>query len=127
MAPLGAREGWLAGRAAWPGVDVPEAVFLEYIESHRDPTSANESNRLIWTDLYLACGCASGEARALKVFEEAYFGEVATVIRRLRARIALDEARQLVRMRVFLPEGGKPPRIAAYAGRGALRGWFRVT
>ena len=38
----------------------------------------------------------------------------------------LSELKQQLRHRLLLSDGDKPPRIAQYSGRGALRSWLRV-
>ncbi|CAN5737845.1 hypothetical protein BH11MYX3_BH11MYX3_16500 [soil metagenome] len=78
-------------------------------------------------DLYLACGCAIGQPRALAAFEAAMFREVDISIAALRApTILADDIKQWLRQRLFVAEGGAAPRIADYAGTGELRTWFRV-
>jgi RNA polymerase sigma-70 factor (ECF subfamily) len=38
-----------------------------------------------------------------------------------------EEALQLLRVKLFLPSGDRPPRIADYSGQGSLLAWLRVT
>jgi RNA polymerase sigma-70 factor (ECF subfamily) len=73
------------------------------------------------TDVELAAACARGDAAALTSFEAAYGDE----LDRIAARFPrIDDAAQLVREKLFC---GAAPRIAAFQGRGSLRGWVRAT
>jgi RNA polymerase sigma-70 factor (ECF subfamily) len=78
-------------------------------------------------DLVLACACLDGDSRAIGLFEREILAPVA-------ARLAgagmgsgvAEEAIGRLREALFVaPEGGRP-KLAAYSGRGALRGWFEV-
>ena len=79
-------------------------------------------------DLYLACACAAGHDRALQLFEDEYGRDIDLAIARSgNVNLGKDEFRQLLRDKLFVPRGDKPPKIADYAGRGDLRSWVRVT
>ncbi|MEM9456772.1 MAG: sigma-70 family RNA polymerase sigma factor [Myxococcota bacterium] len=79
-------------------------------------------------DLYLACACAHGEDRALTIFDAEYGRDIDLAIARSgNVNLGKDEFRQLLRNKLFVPRGQKPPKIADYAGRGDLRSWVRVT
>jgi RNA polymerase sigma-70 factor (ECF subfamily) len=114
-----------AARAALPGVDVPPADFARHVAARcagADPRKAIEG--LHAADLYLACACARGDARAIALLEERFLAEVPRFLAPMRLPVsAVDEVRQLVRERLLV---GDPPRIADYAGRGPLAGWLRV-
>ena len=107
------------GRDAWPTVELPAEAFATYL-ADREPTPARAA------DLYLACACARGDAEAIGRFEAAYFDDVRAIVTRLAGDAATaDEALQQLREKLFV--GGDRPRgITNYAGRGDLRGWFRV-
>jgi RNA polymerase sigma-70 factor (ECF subfamily) len=110
------------GERAWPGVEISPEIFADFVKAR--PTEDDASLR--GADLYLACACSRGDDRALRAFEAAYFSEVDVALARIRTRATLDEAKQLVRDRLFVGSEGAPPRIAQYSGRGDLRNWFRV-
>lgn len=79
-------------------------------------------------DLYLACACASGNDRALTLFEAEYGRDIDLAIARSgNVNLSKDEFRQLLRNKLFVARGERPPKIADYAGRGDLRSWVRVT
>ena len=79
-----------------------------------------------WGDLYLACACARGDAAALRLFDEVLFPQVEAALARVARSARADEVRQMLRHKLFVAEPGKRPKIAEYAGRGALRTWLRV-
>jgi RNA polymerase sigma-70 factor (ECF subfamily) len=79
-------------------------------------------------DLYLACACASGNDRALHLFDDEYGRDIDLAIARSgNVNLGKDEFRQLLRDKLFVARGERPPKIADYAGRGDLRSWVRVT
>lgn len=79
-------------------------------------------------DLYLACACAVGDDRALALFEAEYGRDIDLAIARSgNVNLSKDEFRQLLRNKLFVARGERPPKIADYAGRGDLRSWVRVT
>lgn len=79
-------------------------------------------------DLYLACACAAGLDRALVLFDDEYGRDIDLAIARSgNVNLGKDEFRQLLRDKLFVPRGDRPPKIADYAGRGDLRSWVRVT
>src|SRR5688572_2616226 len=76
--------------SAFPDVAVPLGELAAYIEA-RVPDgedAATAASRMHLVDLYLACACARGDARALRRFEEAYSGEVDRAYRRITAKSA---------------------------------------
>ncbi|HEU4410222.1 MAG TPA: sigma-70 family RNA polymerase sigma factor [Polyangiaceae bacterium] len=124
-----------AARAAWPDVELSDEAFVRFVASKLPVvTEVEESLRALHTaDLYLACGCARGEARALARFELACGPPIERALDRLRVPTQQRvEIRQQVRQRLLAPrpnlEGGAPlpPRIADFSGRGSLGSWVRV-
>src|SRR5713101_9795167 len=59
------------GRVAWPEIAIETSAFVQYLadrlDFHGDLEAALQAVRA--KDLYLACGCAHGDARAIAVFE----------------------------------------------------------
>ncbi len=107
-----------AARQAWPGVAIPTATFAAYVAERGGGELA---------DLYLACGCAHGDAAALAHFER----ELATCVERAGRKVggdrtAVDEVKQQLRERLLVGRPDRPSRITEYTGRGPLRGWLRV-
>jgi RNA polymerase sigma-70 factor (ECF subfamily) len=79
-------------------------------------------------DLYLAHACARGDETALRAFEAQCGPDIESALRRVRTGgDVLDDARQILRQRLFVGTRQSGPRIAAYSGRGPLRLWLRVT
>lgn len=118
-----------AGRAAWPGLGVPDEAFARYLEHHLAQASDRDAamSKLRPDDLYLACACAEGEAAAIRAFEDRF----ARVIDRAVSRFARtsekkDELKQLLRERLFVAAPGERPKIASYTGQGFLENWLRV-
>lgn len=106
-----------AGRAAWPGVEVDEAVFAAYL-AERGPVDPQRA-----ADLYLACGCARGDQAAIAGFLREMVPHIEAAVLGLGADPAqVDEVRaQLVDALLV----GERPGVATYAGRGQLRSWVR--
>jgi RNA polymerase sigma-70 factor, ECF subfamily len=121
-----------SGRHAWPNLDVsPEAFYRQLGAGVPDDLAADSGDALDAIhapDLYLACACAAGSARAIEALERHTFNVIEAAAHRMRASSSVvDEARQIVRKEVLLAREGKPPGIARFSGRGDLRGWIRVT
>lgn len=76
-------------------------------------------------DLFLACGALSHEPTALRLLDERLQAAVPLALRRLRMA---DEVRGEVtqRTRERLLVSAPAPKLAEYAGRGALDGWLRA-
>jgi RNA polymerase sigma-70 factor, ECF subfamily len=109
-----------AGRAAWPGVEVPPAVLADWLAGRLPEGAARERA----VELYLTCACARGDAAAVAAFERTYFVEVDEAGRRARAGDAVTaDARQNLARYLFT---GEEPAIGTFRGRGDLRGWMRV-
>lgn len=118
-----------AGRAVWPQVALDPLEFIAHLAGRVPdaPDLAGAIGELYAADLYLACACARGETRALACFDEHF---LAAAGRTWRSRHPLadfaDEVRQLLRVRLLVSDGGGPPRIAGYSGRGPLAAWVRM-
>ncbi|HKA86065.1 MAG TPA: hypothetical protein VKE22_00315 [Haliangiales bacterium] len=112
-------------RGAWADVHVADDRFLAYLAERVDGTVDLAALRVV--DLYLACACADGDARAHAAFERAHLGQVPRFIARVSSEPALaEEVTQRLREKLFLPGPGGRPYIAEYSGRGDLRAWLRV-
>ncbi len=132
------RDGTLGERIAaalarWPesrGAGIDDAAIAHAIESQlaaqRDPAAALA--RLRVEDLVLAKWCATGDARALAAFERTHRADLEAVVARFRRLAASgDELHQALRIKLFVSEAGRAPRIADYSGFGFLQNWLRVT
>ena len=116
-------------RAGWPELELDEGRFVAHLALHLvDEELATQLAALYAADLWLACGCADGDAAALSAFDEEVLSQVGLLLGRLQPTAQLvDEVRQQLRHKLLLAKPGARPRIAEYAGRGPLRAWVRVT
>ena len=112
----GADDGYEHARQRWPEVDVAAADFARYLAARAAASHLD--------DLYLACGCALGQARAIAAFDRAVRGDIELALARLGLDAGeRDEVAQQTRVRLFV---GPAPKITEYTGRGSLAGWVRV-
>lgn len=118
-----------AGRARWPGVAVTDTELLTWLAERcpdgSDPVEALASMHT--DDLYLACACARGDARAIALFES----EILPAARPAIARIdsdpeAISETIAELRVRLLVDGEAGPARIRSYIGRGPLTSWVQV-
>jgi RNA polymerase sigma-70 factor (ECF subfamily) len=113
------------GRAAFPDVTLERARFAGHLERHVG--DGDDTAKLQVGDLYLACACAAGDARALGHFERLYMSRLGSYVARIDgASEFVDELAQVLRARLLLAGTGKPAPILSYSGRGPLGAWLRV-
>lgn len=120
---------WRAARAAWPAVDLQPDVFAAYLCT-RVPAGVEPElalRQMQTVDLYLACACARGDARAIAALDQHYLSVVDQKLTRMTGMDAdiVDDVKQRLRCRLLLADAG-PPGILEFSGRGQLRGWLRV-
>lgn len=117
-------------RATWPAFSAPTEAFVAYL-SERAPESmtiAEWLERVHASDLFLAFACWQREDTALSTFEDTFGPGLDQALRKFGSTADLrDDARQILRERLFVGGPDQPPKIAAYSGRGALRSWLRIT
>ncbi len=113
---------------AWPGVTVDRdqlvATFAAKLAGEEPPalTAANLA------ELLLALACAAGDLAALAAFDREYLSVVPQALGAMKLPAAtVDDVRSIVRDKLLLADGDKPPRIVEYAGRGRLRGLIQVS
>ncbi len=108
----------------WPSGWVPDAEFLVYL-SERRGAAADERDV---SSLYLACACVRGVPDAIRAFEAEYVVEITQAARRKRlSPDATIELTQTLREALIVGREGKRPTLEAYAGKGDLKAWLRVT
>src|SRR5690349_16415048 len=114
---------FVAGRAAWPELVVPDAVFRAYLAARRSRGVGSNAD-VPAADLYLACACVHGLPLALAAFEDRCLAGVveALVKQDLPLEVAQD-AVQNVRQKLLCPPPGEVSRIDGYQGAGSLAGW----
>jgi RNA polymerase sigma-70 factor (ECF subfamily) len=120
-----------AARAAWPTVVLSDDAFLGHLAGVLRRGASRSVEELVARgttgDLYLACGCASGDPAALAAFEAHHLSGLDTTLARLALPAwVVDDVKQDVRRRLLVGEDARPPRIADFTGAGNLRGWLRV-
>jgi RNA polymerase sigma-70 factor (ECF subfamily) len=108
-------------RERWPAVRCSLEQLLEHVERAGAQTGDIAQNG---AELCLACACARGDTAAIGILEAEYVARLEPSLRRFGDGDLVDEARQALRQRMLLPP---EPRIATYAGTGALLGWLRIS
>ena len=116
------------GTRAWTPVIVDEASFLAHVAPHvREGCPLEEALAEVRAaDLYIACACAQGDNAAIVMFERSYFAELDALWPSHRERVGHDDARQMLRQKLFTRSAAGEPKIVTFAGRGDVRGWVRV-
>jgi RNA polymerase sigma-70 factor (ECF subfamily) len=113
-----------AAHARWPDLKVQPLDFARYLGERAQDSLVPPLKYA--GDLWLACACVQGEARAF----EHFMAEYGPVLQRLLLRrgatrdLAADIQQQLAeRLLVADPSANRPAKIGDYRGSGALRSW----
>ena len=115
-----------AGRAAWPEVALTDDAIKQSLEARVAEDAETQLDNLHDADLYLAMALATGNAAALRVFEDKLVPQIDVALRRMRlAGGTADEVKQALRFELLVADGA--PKIADYAGRGELAAWVRIS
>ncbi len=110
-------------RAALPELVFEDAALEKWIRDRIPEGDENEHlAQMRAPDLLLAMKCAEGDRAAIELFERRCFEEVAFAHARIKPKVTVDEAKQMMRDRLFVAK-----KIEKYGGTGDVRGWFRVT
>jgi RNA polymerase sigma-70 factor (ECF subfamily) len=118
-------DAWIdAARGRWPELSISVDELRRHLTRLEIPLEPLPRHA---ADLVLAAACASGDAGAVAIFER----EMEPIIRAAARRIDdsgdfADEVMQSTRERLLVARDGSPPRIAEYAGQGALVAWVRI-
>ncbi len=121
------RRAWEQARTANPAVALKLEDFLEFMADRTalDADLGLEAFHL--EDLFLACASLKGDRAALEELE-ARLRQVRPAVRAVDTSEAFaDEVLQRVREACLLGTGAARPKLAAYAGRGPLLAWLRVS
>jgi RNA polymerase sigma-70 factor (ECF subfamily) len=111
------------GVAAYPGISIDAEPLAEHV-AQLWPQGAPQA---LHPDLVLACACARGDEAALRHFERRFVPVATAAVVKIDGRPDfVQETVQQLRDRLLVAEAGMRPRIAEYAGRGALGGWVRI-
>jgi len=106
-------------RATWPELPLDHDMVAAF--AARIATGAPLA-RLSSPDLALAVWAGRGSPAAIEAFEAAH-AEIMTWLERRFHRLPADEARQQLRIKLFVD----PARIHAFSGFGSLARWLKVT
>jgi RNA polymerase sigma-70 factor (ECF subfamily) len=115
-----------AGRCAWPGVELAEDDFARHVEALLPAGTSVVPPHA--EDLYLACACARGNARAISFFSARFLADVPVAVARISTDSTfVEELVQSLRETMLVGGPSAAPRIAEYRGTGPLGGWVRVS
>ncbi len=116
------------GTRAWAPILVDTGHFLAHVALHLGQGGPFDEAlaEVRAADLYIACACALGDNTAIRMFERSYFPELEALWPSYRRRVSLDDARQMLRQKLFTKGNAGEPKIVTFAGRGDIRGWVRV-
>jgi|JI10StandDraft_1071094.scaffolds.fasta_scaffold15634_6 RNA polymerase sigma-70 factor (ECF subfamily) len=118
-----------AATATWPGLALAPARFVAHLAARLGPDASPDALATMRTsDVYLALACAGGDAAAIAAFEATYFDEIDRAGAKTGASAdQVAEVKARLRRILFVTDGARLAATAAFAGRGDLRGWVRVT
>lgn len=117
-----------AAAAAWPGVAVEARAVVALLASKLTGDNPISATPAAVTELYLALACARGDNAAVAAFDRAYLEVVPQALAGMKLpKATVEDVRSMVRDKLLLADGDKPPRILDYAGRGRLRGLVQVS
>jgi RNA polymerase sigma-70 factor (ECF subfamily) len=111
--------------ARWPAIAPNDDRFVEAIasrvEGEQDLPAAVE--RLALADIYLVAAALAGDRTALAAFERIVRDETMRAVSRLPHAPAVEDVIQEMLLKLLV---GPAPKLAAFAGHGALHAWLRV-
>jgi RNA polymerase sigma-70 factor (ECF subfamily) len=110
------------------GVELDVLAFVGYLaERVTFDTKGHPVLRTVNAgDLWIAFGCVTSHPGALSAFEVRYGGEISNTLRRSFEVALAEDAELKLRNKLFLVGEDESPRLASYAGRGALGPWLRA-
>lgn len=114
-------------RERYMGLAIDDAAVLAHIGSrlNREKSALDALCDVDFADLLLARAAASGDSRAIALFEEhAMRGTEAALSRRGISEDVIEEAKQNVREHMLA--AADRPRVLDYNGRSSLKQWLRV-
>ena len=115
-------------RSEAPGVDLDPVGFAAHVaervtfDAHGRPLLRS----LHAGDLWIAYGCVTKHAGALAEFELRFAPEIKKALARSFEHALAEDAELALRERLLLVAADEAPRLASYAGRGALGSWLRA-
>src|SRR5205085_473595 len=118
-------------RAALPGIEVGADELARAARARlADGSEGRPLSGLAELDafeLYLACACLRGDARALFELRERYFAPLESKLGRMGLGAAQrDDVWQVLCQRLLVGDEAGPAKLLRYAGAGSLGGLVRV-
>lgn len=115
-------------RGEAPAVDLDVLGFVAHVAERAtfDAHGRPMLRSLHAGDLWIAYGCIVQHASALAVFERRFAPEIKSALARSFERALAEDAELKLRSKLFLVAEDEQPRLASYAGRGALSPWLRA-
>jgi RNA polymerase sigma-70 factor (ECF subfamily) len=111
------------GRARYPGIQLPFGIFAASVERHASHLTQVDDER--GAELYLACACAQGDREALRVLEDGPMHDAARAAASVCSSAdQVEEVLQKMRELLVTGQGGRPGKMADYAGRASLKSWL---
>lgn len=115
------------GREAWPAVALSEHAFAIELARRVGAAADAETIAALHHDVYLAIAAHTRDAAAAAACDLVCSREVDFAAARLRATPSqADDTRSELRRLLFTSDAERPAGIAAFTGRGDLRGYARV-
>lgn len=125
---------WAVADAAHPGLGYPQEALASDAARHLADALDAGKQALAWVDnlliedLYLAGACVLGDAQALRAFEARYGDHLLGLARRHQQdMMRADELVQRLREKLLVAAPGRPAKLSAFSGQGALRMWLQIT
>jgi RNA polymerase sigma-70 factor (ECF subfamily) len=120
--------GAAEARARWPEVGSHEAAFVDAlvprVEGEDDVVDAIA--RFALPDIYLVAAVLAGDRGALAAFERLVRAETTRAVARLGDATTAEDVVQELLVKLLVPSGARPAKLAAFGGHGALHAWIRV-
>jgi RNA polymerase sigma-70 factor, ECF subfamily len=125
---------WHTTLTAHPELSYPQEALAGEVARHlSDALEAGKLaaawlDNLLVEDLYLAGACVLGDTRALRTFEARYGDHLLGLARRHQQDASrVDELVQALREKLLVAAPGRPAKLSAFSGQGALRMWLQIT
>ncbi len=114
--------------SAWPGVEVEAIVLVTAFAAKLAGDDPPPLAAAGLAELHLALACAAGNSAAIAAFDRSFLDVVPVALASMKLPAAtVEDVRAIVRDKLLLADGERPPRVVDYAGRGRLRGLVQVS
>lgn len=116
-------------RGAWLGDGFDDGGFVRHLADVVRPgvDLLEAAEALHVSDLYLAYSCLKGKAWALRTLDDEYLHKLGEALRRFnRPHAFTEDVVQTLRIRLLVAVAPARPKLAEYAGQGALLTWLKA-